>query len=191
MIAVIICRQIGYCFVECPVFIFCQLIDFQLEISKHFFLGNTADGSIFRLKADIAQIIKYREERDLRKLGDAGDEDKFFVFILCFQDCKYFSIDICTCFMLWSLPGMLQRGVVFIDKNGNLLSGFVVSCFNDILESYGKRTILAHNYSVLRFKSIENIVQVALYTFRLCSCLTHIQSDDWSLYPFRLQLHNL
>ena len=47
-----------------------------------------------------------------------------------------------------------------------------------------------HN-SVLRFKSIENIIQIASYTFRFCASLAHIQSDDRTLHPFRLQLHNL
>ncbi len=79
---------------------------------------------IFRLKADVAQIVEHREERDLRKLGDAGDEDKLLVFVICLENGKNLSIDSGTCFVLRSLPGMLQWRVVFIDENGNLLVRF-------------------------------------------------------------------
>ncbi len=95
-----------------------------LKSRKHFFLRNTADGCIFRLKADVAQIVEHREERNLRKLGDAGDEDKLLVFIICLENGKHLSINSGTCFVLRSLPGMLQWRVVFIDENGNLLVQF-------------------------------------------------------------------
>ena len=86
---------------------------------------------------------------------------------------------------------MLQWRVVLIYEDSHLLSSFAVSALNYVLESYGKRAILAHNNSVLRFKSIENIIQIASYTFRYCASLTHIQSDDRTLHPFCLHLHNL
>lgn len=37
---------------------------------------------------------------------------------------------------------------------------------------------------------MERIIQIAPYTFRFCSSLTHIKSDDWALYPFLLQFHD-
>ena len=62
----------------------------------------------------------------MRKLGDAGDEDKLFVFIICLENGKNLSIDSGTCFVIRSLPGMLQWRIVFIDEDGNLLSGLLI-----------------------------------------------------------------
>ena len=138
MIAVIICRQLCYSFIECPVFVFCQFVDFRLKIAQHLFFRNTTDGCIFRLKADVAQIVEYREERDLRKLGDAGDEDKLFVFVICLENGKNFPIDRGACFMLRSLPGMLQWRIVFINEDGNLQASLFVGGLDDSVKAVGK-----------------------------------------------------
>ena len=37
----------------------------------------------------------------------------------------------------------------------------------------------------------ENIVEIRAQSFRLCAGTTHIESDDRSLHPFRLHLHDL
>ena len=138
MIAVIICRQLRYSFIECPVFVFCQFIDFRLKIAQHLFFRNTTDGCIFRLKADIAQIIEYREERNLRKLGDAGDEDKLLVFIICLENGKNLSINRGTCFVVRSFPGMLQWRIVFVNENGNLLASLLIRTNDYCIEAVGK-----------------------------------------------------
>ena len=88
------------------------------------------------------------------------------------------------------LPGVLQRSVVLVDENGHLLPCLVVSTLDDILESYGKRTILAHDYLVLRLQGMENIVQIASHTFWFCSGLAHVEPDDRALHPLFLQLHD-
>ena len=84
MIAIVICCQLCYGFIECPSFTYCQLVDFRLEITQHLFFGNAADGSIFRVETDVTQIIEHREERNLCKLGYACDEDKLLVFVVGF-----------------------------------------------------------------------------------------------------------
>ncbi len=45
------------------------------------------------IKTDVAQIVEHREERNLRKLGDARDEDKLLVFVISFENGKHLSID--------------------------------------------------------------------------------------------------
>ena len=104
MIAIVICCQLCYGFIECPSFTYCQLVDFWLEITQHLFLGNAANGSIFRVETDVTQIIEHREERNLCKLGYACDEDKLLVFVVGFQYGKHLSIDAGACFVLRSLP---------------------------------------------------------------------------------------
>ena len=190
MIAVVIGRQLRHGFVVGVVLIRSQLVDFGFEIAEHFFLRNTADGSVFRFKTDVAQVVEYGEERDLRKLGDARDEDKPLVFVVRLQDGKDLSVDAGAGFVVRRLPGVLQRSVVLVDENGHLLPCLVVSTLDDILESYGKRTILAHDYLVLRLQGMENIVQIASHTFWFCSGLAHVEPDDRALHPLFLQLHD-
>ena len=138
MIAVVICSQLCYCFIESPVFVFCQFVDFRLEITYHLFLRNTTDGCIFRLKADVAQVIEHREKRDLHELGDAGDEDKLLVFVISLENGKNLSVDSGTCFVLRSLPGMLQWRVVFVDEDGNLQTGLLIRPHDYCIEAVGK-----------------------------------------------------
>ena len=77
-------RQQRYSFIEGAALIFCQFVYLGSEIAQHLVLGNAAEGSIFWIKTDVAQIVEHREERDLSKLGDACDEDKLFVFVVSF-----------------------------------------------------------------------------------------------------------
>ena len=37
---------------------------------------------------------------------------------------------------------------------------------------------------------MESIIQIASYTFWLCTSLTHVESDNRSLHPFCFQLHD-
>ena len=191
MITIIVGCQLCHSLVEVPIVLCSQLIDFRLEITQDFFLGNTANGGIFWLKTDVAQIVEYREERDLRKLGDTCDEDKLLVFVISLEDGKNTTINSCTCFMLRSFPGMLQGRVVFVDENRHLKPGFIVCSLNDSIKTVGKRTVLSYSNIILRLKLMEGIVQIAPHTFRCSSCTTHIQPDDRTLHPFRLHLHDL
>ena len=190
MIAVVVGRQQRHGLVECAVLIFCQFADFGLEIAEHFFLRDAADGRVFGLKTDVAQIIEYGEEGDLRKLGDARDEDKLLVFVVCLQDGEDLSVDAGAGLVVGRPPGVLQRRVVLVDEDGHLLARLVVSTLNDILESYGKRTLLAHDNPVFRLQVMESVVQIASHTFGFCSGLAHVEPYDGPLHPFPLQLHD-
>ena len=138
MITVIVSCQLYYGFFKSPFFFSCQFTNFRLKITESFFFGNTAESCIFRIKADVTQVVEYREKRNLCKLSDTRNEDKLLVFVLCFQDGKHFSIDTCARLVLRSLPRMLQWRIVFIDKNCYLLACFITSSFYDVLKSYSK-----------------------------------------------------
>ena len=145
MITIIICGQLGYSFIVGPVLIFCQFADFRFEITQHLFLRYATDGCILWLKTDVAQVVEYREERNLRKLGNAGDEDELLIFVVSFQYGKHLSIDAGTCFVLRCLPGMLQRRVVFIDKDGNLLPCLLICSHDYRIEAVGKTICRGRN----------------------------------------------
>ena len=190
MIAVVVGRQQRHGLVECAALIFCQFADFGLEIAEHFFLRDAADGRVFGFETDVAQIVEYGEEGDLCKLGDARDEDKLLVFVVRLQDGEDLSVDAGAGLVVGRPPGVLQRRVVLVDEDGYLLARLVVSTLNDILESYGKRTLLAHDNPVFRLQVMESVVQIASHTFGFCSGLAHVEPYDGPLHPFPLQLHD-
>ena len=156
MITIIISRQLCYGFIESPVVLGCQFTDFRLEITESFFLRNTADGSIFWIKTDIAQVIEHRKEGNLCKLGDTCDKDKLLVFIICLKNGKHFSIDICARLMLRSLPGMLQWRIVFINKNRHLLSCLLAGCLDDGIKTVGKLGCRFRSNTILLLQSIKS-----------------------------------
>ena len=156
MITIIISRQLRYGFIESPVVLGCQFTDFWLEITESFVFGNTAKSCIFRIKADIAQVIEHREEGNLCKLGDTCDKDKLLVFIISLEDGKHFSIDTRACLMLRSLPGMLQRRIVFINKNRHLLSCLLASCLDDGIKTVSKLGCRFRSNTILLLQSIKS-----------------------------------
>ena len=74
---------------------------------QDFFLRDTTECCIFRLETNVAQIIEHREKRNLRKLGNACDKDKLFVFVISLENGKHLPIDRGARFVLRSLPRML------------------------------------------------------------------------------------
>ena len=85
-----------------------------------------------------AQIVEYREERNLGKLGDTRNEDKLLVSVICLENGKNLTINSGTCFVMRSFPRMLQWRVVFIDEDGNLLSGLLIRLHDYCIEAVGK-----------------------------------------------------
>ena len=118
-----------------PLVHFSHSFQFRLEVLPDFFFCNTADSCIFRKETDIGQVVENREKRNLRKLGDARNEDETLVRIISFQDGKHASIYFCATLMLGSFPRVLERRVVLIDKNGNLEPCLLIGGFNDEVEA--------------------------------------------------------
>ena len=133
MITIIIIFQIGMSFPHCPIITLGHLFQFGLEVLSNFLLCNSAKGCIFRQETDVGQVIEHREQGYLCKLGDTRNKDKLFILIIHLEHGKYRPIDGCTCFMLRSPPRMLQRRIVFVDKNANRHSCYPVSSLDDVI----------------------------------------------------------
>ena len=41
-----------------------------------YILGDTADGGVWFLHADVGDVVQLAEDAQLRELGDAGEKDK-------------------------------------------------------------------------------------------------------------------
>ena len=190
MIAVVVGRQQRHGLVECAVLIFCQFVDFGLEIAKHFFLRDAADGRVFGLKTDVAQIVEHGEEGDLRKLGDARDEDKLLVFVVRLQDGEDLSVDAGAGLVVGRPPGVLQRRVVLVDEDGYLLARLPVCRLDNGVEAVGKLVCGLGRNAILLLQVVESIVQVRPQRVRRCSCAAHVEPYDGPLHPLPLQLHD-
>ena len=109
MISIVICSELLQRLLRSPSVSFSHRLNLRHEVFGNFLFRNAADGSVWCIKTDVAQVIEYREEGDLSELGNARDEDEALVLVLFFQDGKHGLVDGCAGIMLWSLPGMLQR----------------------------------------------------------------------------------
>ena len=125
MITVIIGLELGYCFFKCPIFVIRQLFYFGFEVVLKLFFRNAANGCVLWLKTDVAQIVEHGEEGYLGKLGNARDEHKLLIFVICLQDGEDVPVDCGAFFVMRRFPGMLQGRIVFIHKDGHLLSGLL------------------------------------------------------------------
>ena len=135
MVAVVVILQIIMGLLQSPAVHFCHSFQFRLEVLSDFFFCDTADGCIFWKETDIGQVVENREERNLRKLGNARDEDETLVGIISLQNGKNASIYVCATLMLGSFPGVLERRVVFIDENGDFESCLLIGGFDDEIEA--------------------------------------------------------
>lgn len=88
MVAVVVILQIIMGLLQSPAVHFCHSFQFRLEVLSDFFFCDAADGSIFWKETDIGQVVENREERNLRKLGNARDEDETLVGIVSLQNGK-------------------------------------------------------------------------------------------------------
>ena len=190
MIAVVVGRQQRHGFVECAALIFCQFADFGLEIAKHFFLRDAADGRVFGLKTDVAQIVEHGEEGDLRKLGDARDKDKLLVFVVRLQDGEDLSVDAGAGLVVGRPPGVLQRRVVLVDEDGHLLPRLPMCRLDNGVEAVGKLVCGLGRNAIFLLQVVESIVQVRPQGVRRCSRAAHVEPYDGPLHPFPLQLHD-
>ena len=190
MIAIVIGRQLCHGFVVGAVLIRSQFVDFGFEIAEHFFLRNAADGSVFGLKTDVAQIVEYGEERDLRKLGDACDEDKLLVFVVRLQDGKDLSVDAGAGLVVRRLPGVLQRRIVLVDEDGHLLPCLPISRLDNGVEAVGKLSCRLRRNAIFLLQVVESIVQIRPQRVRRCSRTAHVEPDDGALHPLFFQLHD-
>ncbi len=118
MITVIVSFQLRKRFLRCPAVCFTHRLYLWHEVIGDFLFCDTTNSGIRTIETDVTEIIENGEKRNLRELGDASNEDKLFILVISLQDGKDLPIDFCTPFMARSLPGVLQRRVVFIDKYG-------------------------------------------------------------------------
>ena len=173
-----------------PLVHFGHSFQFWLEVLPDFFFCNTANGSIFWKETDIGQVVEYREKRNLRKLGDARNEDETLVRIICFQDGKNLTIYLGAVFVMRCLPRVLERRIVFIDENGNFLTGLFVcfrdNCIKSVCE-FGS-WICYDGIHLLVF--LESLVQVRTKRASIGSPSAHVESNNRVLFPFLLQLHD-
>ena len=135
MVTVVVILQIIVGLLQGPAIHFSHSFQFRLEVLSDFFFCDTADGSIFWKETDIGQVVENREKRDLRKLGNARDEDETLVRIISFQNGKNASIYFCATLMLGSFPGVLERRIVFVNENGNLEPCLLIGGFDDEVEA--------------------------------------------------------
>lgn len=131
MISIIIGFQLFYGFIYNPSIILSHRLYLWHKVVGDFLLGNTTNGCVWSIKTDVAEVIEHGEEGNLCKLSDARDEDKLLILIIRLQDGKDAAIDISTTFMLRCLPKMLERSIIFINEDSNLLTSLFVSGRND------------------------------------------------------------
>ena len=137
MISVVIGRELLQRLLRSPSVFLSHRLNLRHEVVGYFLFRDTADGGVWCIKTDVAQIIENREERNLSELGDARDEDETLVFVLFFQDGKHGLVDGCAGIMLRSLPGMLQWRIILIEEDNRLFSCLLKHRFDDVLETYG------------------------------------------------------
>ena len=114
-----------------------HLLHLRHEIVHNLLLGYSANGGILRLETDVHQIVEHGEERNLRKLGYACDEDKALHLVICLQNGKHLAVEGCAGFVLRGMPRVLKRRVILVDKYGYLLAGLVVGLSNNTVEAVG------------------------------------------------------
>ena len=81
-----------------------------------------------------------------------------------------------------------KGGIIFINKNNNLLAGLLINTFNQISQTYIGITVF---YKAIVFLLIttQHIVQHLLQSlFIHMLCDTHVKMQHRILRPFRLQL---
>lgn len=61
-----------------------------------------------RHEADVGGIVEHGEERDLRELGDTGEEDKLLVYSLGLEHREHLAIDGGNCLVVGCVPRVLQ-----------------------------------------------------------------------------------
>ena len=138
MVAIVVILQVVVSLLQGPVVHFSHSFQLRLEVLPNFFFCNTANGSIFRQKTDIGQVVEYREKGNLSKLGDARNKNETLIRIIGFQNGKNFTVYLCASLVIGCLPGVLERRIVFIDKNGDFCTCLFVCLRDNGIESVGK-----------------------------------------------------
>ena len=191
VIPIIILLQFVMGLLQSPTIYFRHFLQLWHKVLADFLVRDTAKRGILRQETDIGQIVECREQGNLRKLGDAGNEDKALVLIVSLQNGEHVSIHIGTFFMLRSLPGMLQRRVVFIDEYDNLHASLLISRGNDGIKAISKLSGRIRRYGILLFIRLKAQIEIRADSFSAGSSTAHIESDDRILLPIIFHIHNL
>ena len=190
MITVVISSQLRYGFVESPAFILCQLLDFWLEVFEHFIFCDATYRCIFWFKTDVTQIVEHREEWDLRKLSDACNKYKLLIFIISFQYGENFSIDSGAFLVMRRIPWVLQRWIVFINEDSHLLASLHECCSDNCVKAVCQLGCRLRSNAIFFLHIIKSNIEIWTQCVRFCSCSTHVESDNRSLHPLFLHIHD-
>ena len=104
MIAVVVVFQILESLLHSPAVLIRHRPYLWHEVVVYLLLGDTAYCCILRHEADVGEIVEHGEQRDLRKLGDAREENETLVLHTRLQHGEHTSIYSCACLMLRSVP---------------------------------------------------------------------------------------
>ena len=191
MVAVVIFLQSVVGFLCRPFVARRHLFQLRLEVLPDLFLRNAAEGSVFGLETDVGQVVECGEQGDLRKLGDARDEDKLLVLVVSLQDGEHLPVHCRASLVLGSFPGMLQGGVVLVDEDDDLLSRLPVGGDDDGVEAVGEVCRGLGRDAVRLFVFPEPDVEVGTDGFRRSPSPAHVETDDGMCLPVLFQVHDL
>ena len=188
MIAVVIFLQSLVSLVKRPSVSLCQGIYLGCEVVDYFIFCDSTDSGVFGQETKVAQIVKGRKERHLSELCYASDKNELLILVGILQYGKHIAVHFCAILVLGSVPRMLKRRIVFVNKYSYLLTSGIVCCNDNVLKAHGKRHIRHGPNAILLLVFAECRIKIIGYALWRGSCHTHIKTYDGIFYPVCLHV---